>query len=741
MKLSNLSIRTKVLALMVTGFLLLGFGIGFGAIKDAEDALTGVNLAQLASVREGVALHIENYMQSQDDLLLAMAADKTVQDALVEFNTAFYKLSEQVPIDENVITNQLITHYQQYFLNQINFDIPGVAPQRAVKSYLPVGLNGRIAQYLFIIDNPHPVGEKDKMLFNPNHHFDYNVVHQKFHPTFRAFRTEFGLYDVFLVNLNGNLIHSDFKEKDFATNLKTGPYQDSGLGTAYQKALVLAAGEIAFDDFRPFEPSFNNPAAFIATPVFVKGQKAGVLIIQLSIDKINHIMQFGGNFEQAGLGQSGESYLVGSDFKMKSDSRFLADIDCPVVQSLNTTIGIFEIRSTSVQEALAGKTGSGIIEDYRGVKVLSAYTPVEIFGTTWAVIAEKDKEEALAEVGTIILTIAIIAVVLIIVAIVVFSVVINKMVLNPITAMLSGSEKYAGGDFRETIAVKSADELGQLATALNKMQQSFKELIQSLQHSAGELNDAARQLAGQVEQTAAGATDTAATMNEIASTVTNIAENTQEVAGKANEVSQNAEQGRQGVAKVTGQMQQIQVSTGQVGSSINDPSTTIEKIGQFAAVITNIAEQTNLLSLNAAIEAARAGEAGKGFAVVAEEVRKLAEQSAQSTGEIKQLIQDVNTQSQQSLQVMTGANEQVAQGNVVVSEVGAGLGEIIQAVQELSGQVQSVAAAAEQLTAGVENVAATTEEQTATMEEVSAATESLSKLADELNGLATKFKV
>ncbi|MCL0080949.1 hypothetical protein M1N64_01785 [Peptococcaceae bacterium] len=110
MKLSNLSIRTKVLALMVTGFLLLGFGIGFGAIKDAEDALTGVNLAQLASVREGVALHIENYMQSQDDLLLAMAADKTVQDALVEFNTAFYKLSEQVPIDENVITNQLINY-------------------------------------------------------------------------------------------------------------------------------------------------------------------------------------------------------------------------------------------------------------------------------------------------------------------------------------------------------------------------------------------------------------------------------------------------------------------------------------------------------------------------------------------------------------------------------------------------------------------------------------------------------
>jgi len=324
---------------------------------------------------------------------------------------------------------------------------------------------------------------------------------------------------------------------------------------------------------------------------------------------------------------------------------------------------------------------------------------------------------------------------------IVLSVFFTRMIRNPILKMVSGANNYAQGDFTNPIEVNTSDEIGELTGALNTMQNSFKDVIQKLAYSSGSLTDSAQQLAAQSQQTSAGAAETASTMNEIATTVDNMSQNTQHVSQQAEKATQHADKGFQGIELVTGQMQEISSSTTQVGASIDSLNTAINKIGQFVEVITNIADQTNLLALNAAIEAARAGDAGRGFAVVAEEVRTLAEQSAQSTQEIKQLIEEIQDQSNQAVKATALGGEKVEQGNKVVREVGENFAEIIGAVQELTDQIQNVAAAAQQVSAGVQNVAGTTEEQTAAMEEVSAATEGLNKLADELNTLVLKFKI
>lgn len=331
--------------------------------------------------------------------------------------------------------------------------------------------------------------------------------------------------------------------------------------------------------------------------------------------------------------------------------------------------------------------------------------------------------------------------VLAIIAGILLSFFLTQIIHQPITQMVSGANKYTEGDFRNEINVRSRNELGELATALNKMQATFKEILQKIQSAAFQLNDASSELSVQSQQTSEGASNTASTMMEIASTVQNMAENAQVVSRMAYVASENADAGQHGIEKVTNQMQEIASATGQVNNSINALNLAIDKIGQFVEVITHIADQTNLLALNAAIEAARAGEAGKGFSVVADEVRKLAEQSAQSTREIKQLIVDINNQASQSLQAMSVSSEKVSQGNQVVREVSNNFNEIIKVVQELSEQVQSVAAAAQQVSAGVQNVAATTEEQTAAMEEVSAAAEALTTLSDDLRNFVVRFKL
>ena len=211
----------------------------------------------------------------------------------------------------------------------------------------------------------------------------YSSAHRSFHPSASRFLRSRGLHDLFLFDPEGNLVYSVYKEVDFATNIENGPLTDTGLGRAFRLARDNPTPDfMAFEDFTSFEPSHGAAASFIAAPMLdEEGRLLGVLAYQMPIDRLNAVMQV-----NAGMGDSGETYVVGEDFLMRSDSRF----------AHTSTILETVVRTASAERALAGETGVDLGRDYRGVPVLAAYSPIEFLGVRWAILAEVDEAEVLA---------------------------------------------------------------------------------------------------------------------------------------------------------------------------------------------------------------------------------------------------------------------------------------------------------------------------------------------------------
>jgi len=217
----------------------------------------------------------------------------------------------------------------------------------------------------------------------------------------KYYMDEYGYYDIFFISENGDVVYSASKENDLGQNLATGSLAKSGLGEAYQKG----KNGTSFIDFAWYDPS-NEPASFVSTPVRnVEGKFIGVLAYQVSLKAINEIMQ-----ERSGMGKTGESYLVGADKRMRSNS-FLDPTGHTVKASFQGTVQANGVDTEAATNGIAGKEGTKIINDYNGNPVLSSYTPVNIAGTRWVVISEIDLAEVDEPVAALRNTVIVLAII------------------------------------------------------------------------------------------------------------------------------------------------------------------------------------------------------------------------------------------------------------------------------------------------------------------------------------------
>lgn len=332
--------------------------------------------AQLDSVREIRRKQIEDYFSTIDAQIITMAENKMVIEAAAAFTSSFAELK---PSDENKGVRESVRgYYQDHFASTYKQQTE-TSPD--INRLLPASDNATFAQYLYMSNNKNPLGSKHQLdAANDGSH--YSSVHAEYHPIFRHFLEKFGYYDIFLVDMQqGDVVYSVFKEIDYATSLKNGPHKNSGLGKAYKASVDTKPGSTHILDFKPYLPSYEAAASFISSPIYNGDKQTGVLIFQMPVDRINAI-----TLDSTGLGESGETYLVGDDQLMRSQSRF----------SDTATLGVLKIDTEGSRSAVAGKSGQKMLTDYRGIDVLSSYAPLHIDGLNWAILSEIDKSEAFA---------------------------------------------------------------------------------------------------------------------------------------------------------------------------------------------------------------------------------------------------------------------------------------------------------------------------------------------------------
>ena len=401
-----------------------------------------------------------------------------------------------------------------------------------------------------------------------------------------------------------------------------------------------------------------------------------------------------------------------------------------------------------------------------------------------AVAAERERTDAAFYASLIKLLIFVVILQAIFIA---FAVWMGNKIIGPISDVTDRLQVMATGDFRKNnTGDESAardDEIGAMSRAMQKLQDSISNMMQQVKESsqqvaasAQQLNESSGQSAIASGQVADSIVNVAGSCSEQFTEVENAGGNTENLAkhmldfentifhaSHAVEQTKNsADDGEKKVTEAVKQMRLIEQTVSESARVIRELGAESNKIGAIVDAISQIAEQTNLLALNAAIEAARAGEHGRGFAVVADEVRKLAEQSSTSAGEIASLIGNIQDKAQKAVKVMEEGVEQVQNGAEAVNGAGTTFHEIAEMVSKvaeesaemgrvikiladntstISSAIEKISTMSRNVASEAQTVSAATEEQTATMHEIAGASQSLSEMAKSLEDSVSKFKI
>jgi class 3 adenylate cyclase len=478
---SRISIQSKLLVMLLVTSILSAAVVGFIGYHSGRSSLRVSVFDRLTEIRASQSRQLEAQFAELKDSLVIYTRGSTATEAIEAFTPAFDQLDNTTinPAQWQSIVDYYNTQFEKSEELQTGdrLDVDALLPTSNAQKYLQ-------AHYTA------PFNDWDKAIQNDDARDGsaWSAANARFNDFFREIVLRFEFEDALLLDTRGNVVYSAYKGVDLGTNILTGPYREGELREAYQKALASNVIDyVGVTDFADYQPA-DEPTGWLVSPVGPQNRVEGVLALQFPISKINRLMTADKQWEAAGMGKTGETFLVGPDDLMRSDSRLFLenpeefkrevvdagtppDIADESIRQHGTTL-VQPVASDATRQAQRGQSGTIVEADYLGQETLQAYAPVNMPGLHWSIVAKIDTAEAFAPVAaftrTLVLSTAVIIFVVCIAAML-----LARLFVRPIRRLEAGAQQISAGDYHVTLPVRSRDEFGDLTVAFNDMSRNL----------------------------------------------------------------------------------------------------------------------------------------------------------------------------------------------------------------------------------------------------------------------------
>jgi class 3 adenylate cyclase len=481
--LSGLSIQSKIMVLLLVSSLASLGVICVVAYVSGRRALLPAAAERMIQLRESQKQAIEMLFGDLTNSLIVYSSGSTVVEAVQAFTAGFDELGN-APIDP-AQQQALVDFYNDKLIKPIQQEIGAKLSMAAV---LPDSNAQKYLQIHYTVPSYGASASPD----DAGDGSAWSAANARFNNYFREIATRFEYRDAMLLDTRGNLVYSVQKGPALGTNILTGPFRESNLRGAYEKAMAADSVDFVWiTDFQPFRAALGAPVAFLVSPITAAGKTVGVLALPLPISKVNRIMTADKRWKAAGMGETAETYLAGPDNLMRSDSRlFLEDPEKyqreavaagtppDIVEKairLHGTTLVQPVETAAVRAAQRGQTGTLVDTGYLGVKELAAYGPVDVPNSDlrWSILATRDSAEAYERIGSFTRTLVLTTAVLVFV-ICVASMLVAQVFVRPIRRLQAGAQAISAGSYDIAIPVTTRDEIGDLTVAFNEMSRNLE---------------------------------------------------------------------------------------------------------------------------------------------------------------------------------------------------------------------------------------------------------------------------